>query len=51
MIIRRDENIQSKITKWIDLKDRIDPEKERIIEIATLVTDSNLNILAEDQTL
>lgn len=33
---------------WIDLEmTGLDPEKERIIEIATIVTDSNLNILAE----
>ncbi|WP_416886763.1 oligoribonuclease [Marinospirillum sp.] len=33
---------------WIDLEmTGLDPEKERIIEIATLVTDSDLNILAE----
>ena len=33
---------------WIDLEmTGLDPEKERIIEIATLATDSNLNILAE----
>lgn len=33
---------------WIDLEmTGLDPEKERIIEIATVVTDSKLNILAE----
>ncbi|QLB12990.1 oligoribonuclease [Bisgaardia hudsonensis] len=33
---------------WIDLEmTGLDPEKERIIEIATIVTDKNLNILAE----
>jgi len=33
---------------WIDLEmTGLDPERERIIEIATVVTDSNLNILAE----
>ena len=33
---------------WIDLEmTGLDPEIERIIEIATIVTDSNLNILAE----
>jgi oligoribonuclease len=33
---------------WIDLEmTGLDPEKERIIEIATLVTDGDLNILAE----
>lgn len=32
---------------WIDLEmTGLDPEKERIIEIATIVTDENLNILA-----
>ena len=29
----------------------LDPERERIIEIATVVTDSNLNILAEGPSL
>lgn len=33
---------------WIDLEmTGLDPERERIIEIATIVTDKNLNILAE----
>lgn len=33
---------------WIDLEmTGLDPEQDRIIEIATIVTDSNLNILAE----
>lgn len=33
---------------WIDLEmTGLDPEQERIIEIATIVTDANLNILAE----
>lgn len=33
---------------WIDLEmTGLDPEKERIIEIATIVTDKDLNILAE----
>ena len=33
---------------WLDLEmTGLDPEKERIIEIATLITDSQLNILAE----
>lgn len=33
---------------WIDLEmTGLNPEKDRIIEIATAVTDSNLNILAE----
>jgi oligoribonuclease len=33
---------------WIDLEmTGLDPKKERIIEIATIVTDSELNILAE----
>ena len=32
---------------WIDLEmTGLDPERDRIIEIATLVTDANLNILA-----
>ncbi|WP_166254224.1 oligoribonuclease [Marinobacter salicampi] len=33
---------------WIDLEmTGLDPEKERIIEMATLVTDSDLNLIAE----
>jgi oligoribonuclease len=33
---------------WIDMEmTGLDPHKERIIEIATIVTDSNLNVLAE----
>ncbi len=33
---------------WIDLEmTGLDPERERIIEIATIVTDSNLEIIAE----
>lgn len=33
---------------WIDLEmTGLDPERDRIIEIATLVTDADLNILAE----
>ena len=37
---------------WVDLEmTGLDPEKERIIEIATIVTDGNLNILAEGPNL
>ena len=37
---------------WIDLEmTGLDPEKEKIIEIATLVTDSDLNIIAEGPNL
>ena len=37
---------------WIDLEmTGLDPEKERIIEIATIVTDAHLNILAEGPVL
>lgn len=37
---------------WIDLEmTGLDLEKDRIIEIATLVTDANLNILAEGPVL
>lgn len=33
---------------WVDLEmTGLDPEKERIIEIATIVTDSNLEVIAE----
>ncbi|MGX8873605.1 exonuclease domain-containing protein, partial [Escherichia coli] len=33
---------------WIDLEmTGLDPERDRIIEIATIVTDPQLNILAE----
>ena len=37
---------------WIDLEmTGLDPSKEKIIEIATLVTDSDLNIVAEGPNL
>ena len=37
---------------WIDLEmTGLNPEKERIIEIATLITDSQLNVLAEGPNL
>lgn len=37
---------------WIDLEmTGLDPEKDRIIEIATIVTDAHLNILAEGPVL
>ena len=37
---------------WIDLEmTGLDPDKEKIIEIATLVTDSDLNVLAEGPNL
>lgn len=37
---------------WIDLEmTGLDPEKERIIEIATIVTDSDLNTIAEGPVL
>lgn len=37
---------------WIDLEmTGLDPENDRIIEIATLVTDRNLNVLAEGPIL
>ncbi len=37
---------------WIDLEmTGLDPDKERIIEIATIVTDKHLNILAEGPML
>lgn len=37
---------------WIDLEmTGLDPQRDRIIEIATLVTDANLNILAEGPVL
>ena len=37
---------------WIDLEmTGLDPQKERIIEIATVVTDSELNVLAEGRSI
>ena len=37
---------------WIDLEmTGLDPEKEKIIEIATIITDSNLTIVAEGPNL
>ena len=46
-------SIQSKDNLiWIDLEmTGLDPNEERIIEIATLITDSQLNILAEGPNL
>lgn len=39
---------RKKILVWLDLEmTGLDPKKERIIEMATIVTDSDLNILAE----
>ena len=33
---------------WVDLEmTGLDPEQEKIIEIATIITDSDLNIIAE----
>ncbi len=40
--------INNKNLIWIDLEmTGLNPDKDRIIEIATLITDSNLNILSE----
>ena len=37
---------------WVDLEmTGLDPEQHKIIEIATIVTDSELNILAEGPVL
>ena len=37
---------------WLDLEmTGLDPEHERIIEIATIITDSELNIIAEGPCL
>ncbi len=37
---------------WIDLEmTGLDPEKERIIEMATIITDSELNIVAEGSVI
>ena len=34
---------------WLDLEmTGLNPERHRIIEIATVITDSELNIIAED---
>ena len=39
---------KSKTLIWIDLEmTGLEPETDRVIEIATLITDANLNILAE----
>lgn len=44
--------INDKNLIWIDLEmTGLDPKRDRIIEIATLVTDTNLNILAEGPVL
>ena len=37
---------------WIDLEmTGLDPDKEKIIEIATLITDSDLNVISEGPNL
>ena len=37
---------------WIDLEmTGLDPDSERIIEVATVVTDPNLNVLEEGPSL
>ena len=37
---------------WIDMEmSGLDPEKEKILEIATIITDGNLNVLAEGPDL
>ena len=37
---------------WLDMEmSGLDPEKDRILEIATLITDLNLNILAQGPNL
>ena len=37
---------------WIDMEmTGLDPEKDKILEIATIITDGNLNILAEGPDL
>ncbi|MFH1490861.1 MAG: exonuclease domain-containing protein, partial [Pseudomonadota bacterium] len=37
---------------WVDLEmTGLDPEKQVILEIATMITDSDLNILAEGPSL
>ena len=47
-IMTTQSNINSNNLIWIDLEmTGLDPNSDRIIEIATIVTDSNLNILAE----
>ena len=39
---------RSDLLVWIDLEmTGLDPDKERIIEVATLVTDADLNVVAE----
>ncbi|MDP8033125.1 oligoribonuclease [Pasteurella atlantica] len=45
-------NLSQQNLIWIDLEmTGLDPQKERIIEIATIVTDKDLNILAEGPVL
>lgn len=42
------DNARNQNLVWMDLEmTGLDPEKERILEIATVVTDSDLNLLAE----
>ena len=37
---------------WVDMEmTGLDPDRDRVIEIATIVTDANLNVIAEGPTL
>ncbi len=39
---------RSDLLVWIDLEmTGLEPDKERIIEVATLITDAQLNVVAE----
>mgnify|MGYP002649241919 CR=1 FL=1 len=41
-------NPRSDLLVWIDLEmTGLEPDKERIIEVATLITDAHLNVVAE----
>ena len=45
-------NTQSPDLVWMDLEmTGLDPERERIIEIASIITDSDLNVIAEGPVL
>lgn len=47
-----DANAKSQRLVWIDLEmTGLDPNRERIIEVATIVTDADLNVIAEGPVL
>ncbi|QJQ95265.1 MULTISPECIES: oligoribonuclease [Halomonadaceae] len=50
--IPQSQAVRDDLLVWIDLEmTGLDPEREKIIEVATLITDSDLNLIAEGPVL